>query len=922
MAEKTKILELDIDVESIIAKSAQLKSELDGLRVTQDNLKKSGDTNSEAFVKNAANITKLSSEYNVNQKQLTGLIASNGEFASIQDKANALLAKEVTGIKEAATSNKELKVIRDSLNLTRADEKALADEINDKLNKNTDFIKANVSENEKLKIGIGGYKDAVKDAIGETGIYTGELGNVAKVYDAASKAVAPFVNDIKATAENMKSSTVETEGMSVAQKGLTIATNLGSGAMRIFALAVAATGVGAIIIVIALLINYFRQLDPVMDKVEQLFAGVGGAIDAVTNIVGDFVTNLKSASDFIGKMGSILAHPIDSFKSLGKEMASAAEEAANLKERQQDLADQMDINSILNKKQESEIGRLLIQAKDKSKSDAETNKAFADAEKLNAEIFERNKKASTEGLEIAIVEAKKKKKLTEDEIEDLRNLDIAKANTLLNEGKITTESYNQLKTAFESKIDVENQYNEQLDKITTKSNNAIEKQQAANEAAAKKTEEAKQKILDDAAALSTARLNLFLSEQGIRVKSLEEDLRLNEEILNKKLEIAQKEFEASKKTQADKIGLLAAENEAKNEFLQKQTDLVVENAQHELDIYLDTHKSKIEANKFLTEELLNQEKERLDGIAKEQQEFEQLRLTNGVITEQEYQDAIKQVQDDTRVAKEEAQAERDQAEADRKIADIENQLATSQSDFDKDLALKIERLNLQKAAELKNANDTGADKTIIIAKYTGIEKQLRNDVEQSKLALISSGLSQAKGLFKENTAAYKILAVAEATINTYKAASMALSTYAYPIGGIFAGLAIAQGLIQVSQIVGVKLAKGAIDLNGPGSTTSDSIPAQLSRGESVINAESTAKNKSLLQAINTNSGVDFAKQVFPSSVANIYNNNQQQPMDYDLLASKISEANKSLPAPNVKVGVDDIQSGLDSKQAIVDGANF
>lgn len=43
---------------------------------------------------------------------------------------------------------------------------------------------------------------------------------------------------------------------------------------------------------------------------------------------------------------------------------------------------------------------------------------------------------------------------------------------------------------------------------------------------------------------------------------------------------------------------------------------------------------------------------------------------------------------------------------------------------------------------------------------------------------------------------------------------------------------------------------GVIDLDGPGDGKSDSIPARLSKGESVITAEATAKNKAILQAIN------------------------------------------------------------------------
>jgi hypothetical protein len=922
MADQRKILELDIDVEAIIAKSSQLKTELDTLRATQAKLKESGDTNSETYVKLAAQISKTSSEFNVNQKQLANLATANGNYLTIQQKVGLALDKEVVSITEARNNNAELLKVRNELNLSKASEKALADEINAKLDANNAFIKENVSQYEKQKIGIGDYKTAITEAISETGLFSGQLSGLKNVYDTGLKVLSPFKNDIIATASGMRASAVATEGATAAQTGLTVATNVGTGAMRIFALAVAATGIGAIIIIIALLIGYLKGLDPVMDKIEQAFAGFGGVIEFLENKIGSFIEGITSVGDAMNKLGNFLAHPIDSMKSLGKEMANAAKEAANLKEREQDLEDQMNINSILNKKQESEISRLMIQAKDRSKSAAEQNKAFADAEKLNADIFERNKKAADEGLSIAIEEAKKKKKLTAEEIQSLQELDIARATSLLNQGKISIESYKKLQDSFGAKIDVENQYNEQLDKITTKSNNAIEKQQAAAEAAQKKSEEKKQKILDDAAALTKARLDLFLSEQGTKAKSLEEELRINETVLAKKLEIAKKEFEASKKTEADKIQLLVNENNAKNEYLQKQNELVVNNAQHELEVYIETNKSKIDSNRFLTEQLLVEEKARLDAIAQERSDYEALRLENGIINEQAYQDAIRGIQEETRIAKEEAQAERDQAAADKQIIDIENQLAQNQLDFDRDLALKLERLELQKQAELKAAEKSGADKNLILKKYSDAEVAIKNSVEQSKLALASQGLAQAKGLFKENTLAYKVLAIAEATINTYKAASLALSTYAYPVGGIFAGLAIAQGLLTVSNIVGVKLAKGAIDLDGPGSTTSDSIPAQLSRGESVINAEATANNKSLLQAINSNSGVDFAKQTFPSSVANIYNAQPSQTIDYDLMAGKIADANRSLPAPKVYTAITDINLGQKNLAEVTDGANF
>jgi hypothetical protein len=63
--------------------------------------------------------------------------------------------------------------------------------------------------------------------------------------------------------------------------------------------------------------------------------------------------------------------------------------------------------------------------------------------------------------------------------------------------------------------------------------------------------------------------------------------------------------------------------------------------------------------------------------------------------------------------------------------------------------------------------------------------------------------------------------------------------------GITAGYQL--GLVTIAKAVGFK--EGVIDLKGPGGPKTDSIPANLSRGESVITAEATARSRNLLEAI-------------------------------------------------------------------------
>jgi hypothetical protein len=67
---------------------------------------------------------------------------------------------------------------------------------------------------------------------------------------------------------------------------------------------------------------------------------------------------------------------------------------------------------------------------------------------------------------------------------------------------------------------------------------------------------------------------------------------------------------------------------------------------------------------------------------------------------------------------------------------------------------------------------------------------------------------------------------------------------------IRAAIVAAQGLSQYGTANKARYyAKGAIDIDGPGTETSDSIPAFLSRRESVMTAEETKGSKGILKSI-------------------------------------------------------------------------
>lgn len=79
------------------------------------------------------------------------------------------------------------------------------------------------------------------------------------------------------------------------------------------------------------------------------------------------------------------------------------------------------------------------------------------------------------------------------------------------------------------------------------------------------------------------------------------------------------------------------------------------------------------------------------------------------------------------------------------------------------------------------------------------------------------------------------------------------------VAALVGGIAALSGAFGSLNSQGFK--DGVIDLNGPGTATSDSIPARLSKGESVMTAEETRKYKPFLQAMRSDTFFPVVKNL-------------------------------------------------------------
>ena len=233
-------------------------------------------------------------------------------------------------------------------------------------------------------------------------------------------------------------------------------------------------------------------------------------------------------------------------------------------------------------------------------------------------------------------------------------------------------------------------------------------------------------------------------------------------------------------------------------------------------------------------------------------------------------------------------AQKKEQDAAFKQKDMEDQLGYNQWLISQEDTTYEEKIALNKANEDIISNmtfESENQRTAAIkenAKARADIDKAAADAKKANLEAISSMLGSASALLGENTVAGKATAVAQTTIDTYLAAQKAYaSLVGIPIvgpalAGVAAGIAVAGGLMNVKKILSVqvpstggsgggggipsapapaasKFASGGY-VTGQGTSTSDSIPAMLSNGESVINANSTAMFGGLLNQINQAGG--------------------------------------------------------------------
>lgn len=145
-------------------------------------------------------------------------------------------------------------------------------------------------------------------------------------------------------------------------------------------------------------------------------------------------------------------------------------------------------------------------------------------------------------------------------------------------------------------------------------------------------------------------------------------------------------------------------------------------------------------------------------------------------------------------------------------------------------------------------------------------------------------------------------------ISTAEAIIKFLANPGGPPGLILSALAAVTGGLQLAAVLSKPIpafAKGKVGLEGPGTGTSDSILMRASRGESVITAEATAKNRSVLEAMNAGiintEAINRALPPLPSILVPLpgHSDYAHFDFDYDKFGSVIAKKMKENPSTHI-----------------------
>ena len=738
-----------------------------------------------------------------------------------------------------------------------------------------------------IKNRINEVTDALKGAEEETQRYYRNVGNYKEAIMEAANANIPFVQQINVMVTSLGGVRNYLSGVKTEMLTVSTTTTGWIKVLKLLKVALLGTGIGVLIVALGSLVSWFTKTQKGVEAANKIM----GALGATVNVLIDRAGKLGSAlvNLFTGNFKQAGNDAKSIFAGIGDEIVNETKQAWKLAEVLNEIDKREVMLSMSRAANRAEIEKLKKAADDQTLSTQERIKAAEKAAAMEKEDL----KIQTDLAKARIANMLGYTKVTKEALKTIEDMQ---------KGAITADEAIGKIGISESTIDDLRKLSEEVNRLSELEESSYTRQteqqntlNSIRQEGADKAKEAKQTELEAVRAAEDAMLALVKDKREQARKEMNysrqiEDLQISlkqeenltakaREAINAKIKALeqQKSMELSKLSDEE----LKKELENRLKMISLQLESVKEGSEQEYQLKIQQLQAQQEAELTSTEQT---EEMKLAIKAKYNTKIDELATVHE-------QDIINKQQEAMRIRFETEIAQAYDNEEEILRIRMEQKKAELDS-LQQMEGESIEAFNLRK---LEAQNAYLKDKRELSDKEIEIEQAKYEAMEQVTNGLVA--LTEQIGESDRGFAmASKMLALAEIAINSGKAIAkmvsaesgkgiLGIATMASGIATILSNIANAVKIVKSA-----KFAEGGL-VTGPGTGTSDSIPAQLSNGESVITAKATSMFAPILSSFNMMGGG------VPINVTATNN----QTLGEDMLARAVAKGMMMAPAPVVSV---------------------
>ena len=828
MAEKVeKILDIKVNYSDAIKAIAEYQKKIDAAREAEKNLKK-----------------QLKDGEISRQQYNEAMAASKIAIADYNDSIRIINKTVQNQIKQEKEQEGSLRSLRAQLSNLTAEYDALSE------------AERKGARGEELKKSINEVTNALKEGEEETQRYYRNVGNYKEAIMEAANANVPFIQQINIMVTSLGG--VKNYVAGVNQNLIKIAkTTTGlTRVVKLLGTAMLGLGIGTLLVALASLVSWFTKTQKGVETANKIMGALGATIDILIDRAGKlgsalvnlFTGNFKQAGEDVKGV----------FSGIGKEIADETKQAWKLAEVLNEIDKKEVMLSMSRAANRAEIEKLKKAADDQTLSTQERTKA---AEKAY-ELEKKDLKIQTDLAKARIANMLGYTDVTEEALKTIEDLQSGAITADEAIGKIglsesTIEDLRKLSEEVNHLSELEeDSYGRQTEQQNTL--NSI-RQESAD-----KAKEAKQKEVEAVRAAEDAMLALVKDKREQVRKEIEftysrqiEDLRAR---LNTETDLTVKARQAIN----DQIKALEQKKAAE---LQKLSE---EELQKEIDNRSKLISLQLEAVKKGSEQEYQLRMQQLlvqrDAELADKELTEQMKLAIVDKYNRQIDDLV--AQHEKEISEKQQEAVRVRME--NEIMQLQQSGASELDILQEQAAQKLELLNSIQQQEGESEQEFLNRKLLANQEYIDAKKAIAEkevEIEQAKyeaISSIASGLSSVFEALGDSNKGFailsKTLALAEIAINTGKAIAAGVAqAQSVPFPANIAAIAttvttiLANIATAINTVKSAKFATGGL-VTGPGTGTSDSIPAQLSNGESVMTARATSMFAPLLSSFNQMGG--------------------------------------------------------------------